>query len=61
MAYIMDILHILTEGEKGDMMKGRRCNQWQNVKFAAKRLLLVLRFPTHTDVLTEHGSQMLKR
>ena len=34
-------------------------DKWQNANSAVKMLLSVSRFPTHTDVQTEHGSRTL--
>ena len=39
----------------------RRCRPWLNVLSAAKKLLSVFRFLTHTDAATELGSPMLRR
>ncbi len=35
-------------------------DKWQNANSAVKMLLSVSRFPTHTDVQTEHGSLTLR-
>ncbi len=37
----------------------RRCNKWQNVKFAERAWLSVSEYLTLTDVPTEHGSPTL--
>lgn len=41
-------------------MTKRRCDTWQNANSAVRMCHSALRFPTHTDVQTEHGSPTLE-